>query len=216
MKILIADDSPTIVEVMRFLLESQGHEVVSASDGIEAISQTYLTSPDLVLLDIEMPKMTGYQVCRLLKSDEATRNIPIIILTSRGQKKDRFWGLSTGADDFITKDFESEDDLFLKIESVVQRSRTEKAADAKQPPALRAFAGIRPPITEISVLEQVNHILDQQLFHNPDHIDIAIEMIRLEERESVRLALGRPQMRKMDARPETLGHADKIITCRNA
>ena len=61
MKILIADDSPTIVEVMRFLLESQGHEVVSASDGIEAISQTYLTSPDLVLLDIEMPKMTGYQ-----------------------------------------------------------------------------------------------------------------------------------------------------------
>ena len=164
MKILIADDSPTIVEVMRFLLESQGHEVVSASDGIEAISQTYLTSPDLVLLDIEMPKMTGYQVCRLLKSDEATRKIPIIILTSRGQKKDRFWGLSTGADDFITKDFESEDDLFLKIESVVQRSRTEKAADAKHPPALRAFAGIRPPITEISVLEQVNHILDQQLF----------------------------------------------------
>jgi len=159
MKILIADDSPTIIEVVRFLLESQGYEVVSASDGIEAILKTYQTWPDLVLLDIEMPKMTGYQVCRLLKSDELTKNIPIVILTSRGLKKDRFWGISTGADDFITKDFEAEEELFLKIHTVLEHRRNENA-DSKK----RRLVAEMQPITEVSVLEQVNHILDQQLF----------------------------------------------------
>ncbi len=161
MKILIADDSPTIVEVVRFLLESQGYEVVSASDGIDVISKVYQTRPDLVLLDIEMPKMTGYQVCRLLKSHARTKGIPIIILTSRGQKKDRFWGMSTGADDFMTKDFEAEDELFSKIESALERSRNASAAQHRAAPD---DADDLQAITEVSVLEQVNHILDQQLF----------------------------------------------------
>ncbi|GAK49313.1 two-component sensor histidine kinase [Candidatus Moduliflexus flocculans] len=164
MKILIADDSPTIIEVVRFLLETQGFEVVSASDGIEAIAKTYQVCPDLVLLDIEMPKMTGYQVCRLLKSDERTKSIPIIILTSRGQKKDRFWGMSTGADDFITKDFEAEEELFSKIRLAVERSKNE--AGGREPRGIPKHQADEtpPPITEVSVLEQVNHILDQQLF----------------------------------------------------
>ena len=168
MKILIADDSPTIVEVIRFLLQSQGYEVVTAADGIEAISQIYQTLPDLVLLDIEMPKMNGYQVCRLLKSDAYTQNIPIIILTSRDQKSDRFWGLSTGADEFMTKDFESEEELFRLIESVLQRksaSKNHQAASSKSEVNKEQPANIHPLITEVSVLEQVNHILDRQLFH---------------------------------------------------
>lgn len=167
MKILIADDSPTIVEVVQFLLQSQGYEIITASDGIEAISKTYETRPDLVLLDIEMPKMTGYQVCRLLKSDETTRSIPIIILTSRDQRSDRFWGLSTGADDFMTKDFESEEELFTKIRTVLQQgiSRKENMStkETEYPMSYQQFQ-ISPPITEISVLEHVNHILDRQLF----------------------------------------------------
>ncbi len=164
MRILIADDSPTIIEVVRFLLESQGYEVVSASDGIEAISKTYQTKPDLVLLDIEMPKMTGYQVCRLLKSDERTKAIPIIILTSRGQKKDRFWGMSTGADDFITKDFDAEDELFSKIQAMLERCRSDNVEHEEYATSGQTAADACQPITEISVLEQVNHILDQQLF----------------------------------------------------
>ena len=167
MKILLADDSPTIVDVVRFLLESQGYEVVTATDGIDAISKIYATLPDLVLLDIEMPKMNGYQICRLLKSDEHTRDIPIIILTSRDQKSDRFWGFSTGADEFITKDFESEEELFTVIERILQRKSSLKkhrnplspsGANQEQPPNTPL------PITEVSVLEQVNHILDRQLF----------------------------------------------------
>ena len=166
MKILIADDSATIIEVVRFLLETRGHEVIATSDGVEAIARAYETQPDLILLDIEMPKMTGYQVCRLLKSDDLTSGIPIIILTSRGQKKDRFWGLSTGADDFITKDFESEDELFHKIDSVFRR----RANSQEGFPSSSRCAGdvvspeLQTPITEISLLERVNHILDHRLF----------------------------------------------------
>ncbi len=188
MKILIADDSPTIVDVVQFLLQSQGYEVVTASDGIEAISKTYETKPDLVLLDIEMPKMTGYQVCRLLKSDDATKSIPIIILTSRDQRRDRFWGLTIGADEFMTKDFESEEDLFRKIRDILQQCPSQVSVPSPSPkpshqgrgigsqtsdphPLVGGLKGgekhqigITLPITEISVLEQVNHILDRQLF----------------------------------------------------
>ncbi|PIE35250.1 hypothetical protein CSA56_05020 [candidate division KSB3 bacterium] len=167
MMILVADDSETIVGVLRFLLESHGYDVISASDGIEAISKTYKSQPDLVLLDIEMPKMTGYQVCRLLKSDTATKNIPIIILTSRGHKRDRFWGLSTGADDFITKNFESETELFKKIEAVIRQATSSKdpiPEHERHNASERQSQSIQAPITEVSVLEQVNHILDRQLF----------------------------------------------------
>lgn len=167
MKILLADDSPTIVDVVRFLLESQGYEVITAADGIDAISKIYETLPDLVLLDIEMPKMNGYQICRLIKSDEHTSDIPIIILTSRDQKSDRFWGYSTGADEFITKDFESEEELFTVIENVLQRKASlKKRRDSLSPSGVcqEQAANIRLPITEVSVLEQVNHILDRQLF----------------------------------------------------
>lgn len=164
MKILIADDSPTIIEVLKFLLVSQGYDVVTASDGIEAITKTYEIWPDMILLDIEMPKMNGYQVCRLLKVDEATRNIPIIILTSRDQKSDRFWGLSTGADEFMTKDFELEKELFTTIQAILQRKKKELSehskTEAKHPPSNEGHT----PITEISVLERVNNILDRQLF----------------------------------------------------
>lgn len=159
MKILLADDSQTIVDVLQFLLQSRGHEVVTACDGIEAIVQTYQARPDLVLLDIEMPKMDGYQVCRLLKSDAATCDIPIIILTSRDQKSDRFWGISTGADEYMTKDFDSEEALFHTIQRVAERRRP--APPGCPPP--------EPPpdvsdITELTVLERVNRILDRQLF----------------------------------------------------
>ncbi len=165
MKILIADDSQTIVDVVQFLLTSQGYDVVTASDGIEAISKTYQTRPDLILLDIEMPKMTGYQVCRLLKSDERTRTIPIVILTSRAQRRDRFWGLTTGADEFMTKDFESEAEFFQMIHQVLEQhgaNRTEQPQRSR--PDTITSPGENVPITEIAVLEKVNAILDRQLF----------------------------------------------------
>ncbi|MFN7971700.1 MAG: diguanylate cyclase [Acidobacteriota bacterium] len=158
-KILVADDSPTISSMLSFMLESQGYQAVLAKDGIEAIVKAYQERPDLILLDIEMPRMNGYQTCRLLKDDAPTKRIPIIMLTSKDQRSDRFWGLTTGADEYLTKDFEPED-LFALIERCLDRARVETAH----------LAAVKPfPITEASVgesdmLERVNNLLDRKLF----------------------------------------------------
>jgi twitching motility two-component system response regulator PilH len=153
--ILVADDSPTIVEIMKFMLSSMGFEVEVATDGIEAIERTYAVHPDLVLLDIEMPKMNGYQVCRLIKADRATSHIPVLILTSRDQASDRFWGLATGADEYVVKDLEDET-LFDRIQRLLdQGEEREKPAELEI-----------QEVTEIGVLEQVNALLDSRLFQS--------------------------------------------------
>ena len=156
-KILIADDSPTIIDILRFMLESQDYEVVTASDGVEAVQMAYQTNPDLILLDIEMPKMKGYQACRLLKDDVATGHIPIIILTSHDQQKDRFWGMSTGADEYMIKDFEADNfDLFGSIQTLIEKSEKVNIDDGDQTQLM----------TEEGVLERVNDLLDRELFQS--------------------------------------------------
>ena len=153
--VLVADDSPTIVEIIRFVLQGMGHRVEVAVDGIEAIARTYALRPDLVLLDIEMPKMNGYQVCRLIKADRATAHIPVVILTSRDLASDRFWGLATGADAYIVKDLEDET-LFAHVERLL----TQQEGQARAP--------VLPSreVSEIGVLEQVNALLDRRLFQS--------------------------------------------------
>jgi len=153
--ILVADDSPTIVEIMRFMLSSMGYQVAVATDGIEAIEQTYAVQPDLILLDIEMPKMNGYQVCRLIKADRSTSHIPVLILTSRDLASDRFWGLATGADEYVVKDLEDES-LFSRIEALLA-----EAGDRVRPAELPD-----QELSEIGVLEQVNSLLDRKLFQS--------------------------------------------------
>jgi twitching motility two-component system response regulator PilH len=153
--ILVADDSPTIVEIMKFMLSNMGYHVEVATDGIEAIERTYSTQPDLILLDIEMPKMNGYQVCRLIKADRATSHIPVLILTSRDLASDRFWGMATGADEYIVKDLEDET-LFTRIERLLEESE-----GRIQPAELST-----QEVSEIGVLEQVNALLDSKLFQS--------------------------------------------------
>lgn len=152
-KILIADDSPTIVEMLRFFLEKEGYETIVAKDGIEAIEQAYMELPDLILLDVLMPKMNGYQVCRLLKGDENTAYIPVIMLTSQDQPKDKFWGLQTGADEYIIKDFES-DELFNSIIRVLEKTKEQR----KKKPAEA------PQTTIDNILYRLNGLLDKKLF----------------------------------------------------
>lgn len=152
-KILIADDSPTIVEMLRFFLEKEGYETVIARDGIEAIEKAYKELPDLMLLDVLMPKMNGYQVCRLLKGDENISYIPVIMLTSQDQPKDKFWGLQTGADEYIIKDFES-DELFTSIIKVLERTKKQRE---KKPTEV-------PQTTIDNILYRLNELLDKKLF----------------------------------------------------
>ena len=113
-RVLIVDDEPDIVESIKFNLELEGIECLEAHDGEEALSKAKKEMPDLIILDIMLPKMNGYKVARLLSFDEAYKNIPIIMLTARAQEKDMLLGEETGAKEYITKPF-SMDDLVVHI-----------------------------------------------------------------------------------------------------
>ncbi len=104
--VLIVDDEPFIVETVRFALEQAGYPCLVAFDGEEAMRVVRAENPGLILLDIMLPKLNGFQICRLLKSDERYRRIPIVMLTARAQERDRLLGKGTGADDYLTKPFE--------------------------------------------------------------------------------------------------------------
>ena len=102
-KILVVDDEEHILMILKESLEFSRFEVVTAGDGVEALDVVAKEKPELVVLDIGMPKMDGWEVCRRLKADEATKNLPIIILTAYAQTSDQKKGQQLGADRFITK-----------------------------------------------------------------------------------------------------------------
>ncbi len=105
-RILIADDSATELKYITKALEGIGHELITAIDGEEAEHKIRSEQIDLVVLDVIMPKKNGFQVCRDLKSDDTYKDIPVILLTSKKQESDIFWGKKQGADEYITKPFE--------------------------------------------------------------------------------------------------------------
>ena len=108
-RILVVDDSPTARSLMVDTLQSKGYHIMVAKNGEEALEKASLEHPDLILLDVIMPGQNGFQICRQLKTEDSTKNIKIILVTSKNQKSDRFWGLKQGADDYLTKPFEKED-----------------------------------------------------------------------------------------------------------
>lgn len=108
-KILVVDDSPTQLSMMRAPFEAQGYQVITAADGEEALAMVASENPQLVVLDVIMPKLNGFQACRKIKT--LRQDLPIILLTSKDQKSDEFWGKKQGADVYMTKPFDG-DELF--------------------------------------------------------------------------------------------------------
>ncbi len=108
-KILVVDDSPIELQLVTRILTDRGYQVVTASDGDEVLPKAMQEKPRLIILDVVMPRQTGYEACRTLKENAATRDIKVIMLTSKSQRSDRFWGVSQGADDYLTKPFEEKD-----------------------------------------------------------------------------------------------------------
>ncbi len=104
--ILVVEDSAAQQEMMKDLLEGSGLDVTIASDGIEALQRIQGHPPDLVLLDIVMPKMNGYEVCRRIKANLATQNVPVVMCSAKGEEFDRYWGMKQGADAYIAKPFQ--------------------------------------------------------------------------------------------------------------
>jgi DNA-binding response OmpR family regulator len=112
--IFVADDEEDFVSTVRSRLEFEGYKVETAADGKEALERILKEKPDLILLDILMPTMNGYQVCRELKGNAGTRSIPIVMLTAKSQASDRFWGKEAGADVYLVKPFDM-DDLMKEV-----------------------------------------------------------------------------------------------------
>ncbi|TVP45730.1 MAG: response regulator [Halomonas sp.] len=107
-KVLVVDDEPNIVLSLEFLMEQAGFEVVTAEDGEQALARVNDTHPDLLLLDISLPGMSGFDVLERLRGEEATLNLPIIMLTAHGRDVEREKGMALGADDYITKPFSTQ------------------------------------------------------------------------------------------------------------
>jgi two-component system alkaline phosphatase synthesis response regulator PhoP len=119
-KILIAEDEPDIRELVAFTLRYAGHEVISAADGVEAIQLALKEIPDLILMDVRMPRMTGYEACRQMKADPAIKHIPVVFLSAKGQEAEIKSGLEAGAVEYLLKPF-APMDLAVKIEDLLAR-----------------------------------------------------------------------------------------------
>lgn len=117
-RVLVVDDEVALVEVLRMRLESLGFEVIVAYDGPEALEKSRSEYPDLILLDLMLPKLDGYRVCKMLKFDEKYQDIPIIMLTALAQESDIKLGYEIGADMYITKPFQS-DHLIASIQKLL-------------------------------------------------------------------------------------------------
>ncbi len=104
-KVLVVEDSPPQREMITALLKDSGLSVTSASDGVEALEQIAEALPDIVVLDVVMPRMNGYELCRRLKSDPKTQKLPVVMCSTKGEEFDRYWGMKQGADAYIAKPF---------------------------------------------------------------------------------------------------------------
>lgn len=118
-KVLVVDDIPLNRKLQKTYLESVGYQVIMAHDGVEALQRIGEDSPDLILLDIMMPKMNGFQVCRRLKNNDSTRFIPIILVTALNELEDKVKGIEAGADDFISKPFHKLE-LLARVKSLLR------------------------------------------------------------------------------------------------
>ncbi len=108
-KILIADDSVAELQILQQTLQSTGHSIITVLDGEAAEEKIKSEKIDLIILDVIMPKKNGFQVCRDIKSNDQYKKIPIIMVTSKDQESDKFWGMKQGADEYLTKPFKPED-----------------------------------------------------------------------------------------------------------
>jgi two-component system phosphate regulon response regulator PhoB len=126
--ILVVEDESAIVELLRYNLEREGFRVSVAADGEEALATIADDKPDLVLLDWMLPNVSGFEVCRQIRRKSATRDLPVIMLTARGEEADRVRGLDVGADDYVTKPF-SITELMARVKALLRRARPARDAE---------------------------------------------------------------------------------------
>jgi CheY-like chemotaxis protein len=119
-KILIAEDERDIRDLVAFTLRFAGHEVFAASNGEEAVEMAFKVDPDLILMDVRMPRMTGYEACKALKANPEVKDIPVVFLSAKGQESEIQQGLEAGAEEYLLKPF-APDQLTGKIKEILAR-----------------------------------------------------------------------------------------------
>src|SRR5438874_5234033 len=130
-RVLIVEDERDVAELLRYNLGKEGYDVVVAATGAEAVRQAHEARPDLVLLDIMVPQLNGWEICRRLKQDTETRAIPVIMVTGRVEEGDKVLGFEVGADGYVTKPF-SPRELLARIRAVARRGRMDPAGRKAQ------------------------------------------------------------------------------------
>ena len=123
-RILVVDDEPEAVELVEFNLKQAGYAVTTAADGAEALKKARSQTPDLIVLDVMLPEMDGFEICKTLRLETATARTPILMLTAKAAEIDRVLGLELGADDYLTKPF-SPRELMLRIKKILARGQAE-------------------------------------------------------------------------------------------
>jgi DNA-binding response OmpR family regulator len=119
-KVLVAEDEPDIRGLIVFSLQYAGYEVIEALNGEDAVKLAEAEQPDLILLDVRMPKMNGYEACSVLKAQDSTRGIPVVFLSARGQETEIKQGLELGAEEYILKPF-APDELYQRVGGILER-----------------------------------------------------------------------------------------------
>ena len=130
-KVLVVEDDPDIVKLLKFHLEAEGFRVLIAEDGEAGLKTSRDELPALILLDLMLPKMSGLDLCRILKGDKKTEAIPIIMVTAKGEEVDRVVGFELGADDYVAKPF-SPREVLLRVKAVLKRTDTAAQAEGKE------------------------------------------------------------------------------------
>ena len=146
-RILVVDDEPNIREVVGLYLRRDGHTVVSASDGEEALYLFRRTDPELIVLDLMLPKLNGFEVCRRIQTE---RRVPIIMLTAKGEEEERIIGLGLGADDYVVKPF-SPRELAARVTAVLRRVEESAPQDSSQPVLTFDGLAVDPNTREVRV-----------------------------------------------------------------
>jgi two-component system phosphate regulon response regulator PhoB len=214
--ILVVEDDRALAGVLEYNLSSEGFNVTCAMDGQDALNQARAKAPDLVLLDVMIPVMDGVQVCRHLRSETATRNTPIIMLTAKGEETDQVVGFSVGADDYVTKPF-SVRVLLERVKALLRRN--ERASDLNDMISVGAIA-----------IDRIKHraLLDGKVLDlTPSEFRLLDTLIRqpgraFDRSELINSALGNDAIvleRTIDVQIRSLrkkleGSADRIVTVR--
>ena len=104
-KVLVVDDSPMVLEMVSAHLKQHGMDVMEANNGAEAVEKLKVSTPDLVVTDVVMPQMNGYELCRWIKNNAATKDVPVVMCTTKSEEFDKYWGMKQGADAYLTKPY---------------------------------------------------------------------------------------------------------------